>query len=188
MPLPEYTPHALSRTAMHFLDQWRDDGDIFDLDPAYQRTSVWTDQQRRAMIRSLQMGLPVGSIWTNLRGRGTEQRYSVVDGKQRITTLRAWFAGEFAVPADYFALRPYQVERDYPPMVNDGHGDEVTFHDLTDVGQRLCNNGWHLSELQVTGLTVEQEAELFLLVNAAGTSHTDQDLDRARRVAATSPR
>ena len=181
MPLPEYHPQSLSRTAWHFIDGWRD-RDVFDLDPPYQRSSVWDDEQRRQLIRSLQMGLPIGAVWTSDRGAASDPPYGVVDGRQRIATLRAWFAGGFSVPADWFALRARQVERGYPPHLVDGHGDEVTFDDLTVVGARTCAS-WKVAELQVSGLTVEQEAELFLLINAAGTAHTAADLDRARQVA-----
>lgn len=180
MPLPEYHPDALSRTAFHFLDGWRDE-DIFDLAPPYQRTSVWTDQQRRQLIRSLQMGLPVGSIWTNRRDDAADVPYGVVDGKQRIETLRRWFAGGLTVPADWFALRPYEADRGYPPALRDGHPAQVCVDDLTDVGQRRCRN-WRVAELSVHGLDLAGEAELFLLVNAAGTTHTAADLARAAAV------
>ena len=93
------------------------DGDG-DISPEYQRGSVWTEDQRIALVRSWLMGVPIPSIvindrifgaWPNdKRGPSGGYAYSAIDGKQRIETAIAWFGGEFAVPASWFA--PGDVE------------------------------------------------------------------------------
>lgn len=182
MPLPRYTPQNLSRTADHFLRRDRaheDAEDIFDLDPPYQRQSVWTTDQRRNLVKSLIMGLPVGAVWTNKRryepGAAT---FAVIDGRQRIETVRGWFDGAFDVPAAWWEPKLLA-----DPGAVDDRGATVTYDDLSDTGQRACRIGWHIGELQVQGLRVAEEAELYLLVNYGGVPHEEADYRRAAAVA-----
>lgn len=183
MALAEYTPETLNRTADHFLV--RDTGDPFHLDTPYQRQSVWTVDQRRNLIKSLRMGLPVGAVWTNERTTNDAHHYyGVIDGRQRIETIRMWFASEFGVPRAWFDLPSHAADRS--PWVPPGNPDDiVTYADLTDNGQRMCRNRWHLGELHVRGLTIEQEADLYLLVNFGGVAQTAADQARAAAVATT---
>lgn len=69
-----------------------------DVDPPYQRGSVWTSDQRVALVRSWMIGLPAGVIIISDRDNpnwaaATEDVYkagaavwAAVDGKQRILT------------------------------------------------------------------------------------------------------
>lgn len=181
MPLPRYTPQQLSRTADHFrpresLNAALEGYDPFILDPPYQRGSVWTHEQRVNLVRSLIMGLPIGSIWTS--DRGGANGYAIVDGRQRVETLRAWFDDDLAVPAGWFE------PRDLPDDLAADPGDAlVTYAGLSDTGRRRCTTGWHVGELQVSRLTEQQEAELYLLINFGGVPQADDDRARAATIA-----
>jgi len=59
--------------------------------PAYQRSRVWTDEQRYSLIESLSQGFPIGLVMLNVID-GVEddvpvKNYDVVDGQQRIRTI-----------------------------------------------------------------------------------------------------
>src|ERR1035437_2696500 len=101
-PLPEILLATHNWTVGHWIDN-----ENYDLDAPYQRGSVWTDEQRRDLIKSLHMGLPVGAVtvsklpWRNYLPN-TQKGYRVVDGKQRIETVRAFANDEFSVPAFWF--------------------------------------------------------------------------------------
>ena len=59
-----------------------------NLEPGFQRKSVWTDSDRRKLIGSILDGYPVPSIF--LYHRDDDQGmpvYDVVDGKQRLETI-----------------------------------------------------------------------------------------------------
>lgn len=81
--------------------------DKLDLNPPYQRGSVWDDARRRNLMRSLLMGLPIGSVVLNRRDHAPAPAgftaaapyIAVVDGKQRIETLRAVTDGLLPIPA-----------------------------------------------------------------------------------------
>lgn len=172
MPLKQLQLSHYSHTVMHYLNETH-----HDLNPPYQRSSVWTNEQRVALIKSLFMGLPTGSVMVNHRGYSSDVIYAVVDGKQRIETIRAFSKSEFSVPANWFDAE------DVLDTTMDASGIEmVTLSQLAPVVTRIFGNlSFPTSEAKVK--SVAAEAKLFLLVNSAGTSQTDDDLQRAATVA-----
>lgn len=166
------------------VDQWRRGS--LDPNPPYQRNDVWTLDQRIELIRSLLMGVPVPAIITNRRERGSI-RY-VIDGKQRVTTMRMWFDGELFVPASWFApediaetvvLEPgSEMAETYADT-----GDYVTYTGLTDGGQGLCDV--HMSVPVAEGRFANERSEAIIYgrVNGFGTPQTVSDMENARRVA-----
>ncbi|WP_114594556.1 DUF262 domain-containing protein [Euzebya pacifica] len=171
--LPAYQLQPYGRHAMQFTRP--DDGaPLLDLAPPYQRGRVWTPEQRVNLIRSLQMGLPIGAVLTSFRGwETTDGTYAVVDGRQRIETLRAWAAGDLRVPADFFN------DDNIQQVAEDG---TVSSADLTARGTRNWQR-WPVNELQASGLSLAEEANLYLLINFGGTPQTDADRLRAATVA-----
>lgn len=193
-PLPEVHLSALARPFLHWL-ALDDAPDHFDLDAPYQRGSVWTVEQRRALIKSLYMGVPVGAVIVSKLPfrRGTQYAYRIVDGKQRIEAIRSWVNDEFDVPGWWFA--PEYIERP---------GDEVKWSDLTSRGHRRFEIGTQLAGLEFDAENeflgfgpngkrlwrqrsddeiLRVEAELYLLVNGGGTAQTDTNMARAAEVA-----
>lgn len=136
----------------------------YNLDPPYQRASVWTPEQRVSLIKSIMQGLPIGVIFLN--DPKNDGHLNVVDGKQRVETFQAWFRGEFAVPAEWFD--PAHVSEDH------GYGGAVTFLDLTTVGQRLWRNS-ALIAVYESHLPESQEPELYERINYGGTPHESLD-------------
>lgn len=161
--------------------------DLFDIDPPYQRASLWIPEQRRNLIKSFLMGLPVPAIVLNRHDTvygwtgDTEYPYAVVDGKQRIETIRAWFRGELAVPATWFA--PEHVAT----TIEGTDGLYTSCDGLTKAGQRVTENRFSVPVVEASVPTVAAEAVLYLLLNGAGTSQTEDDLAHAAAVAGTQP-
>lgn len=193
-PLPEVTLQTASHTMVHWLI--RDGYDPFDLNAPYQRGSVWTDAQRVNLIRSLYTGLPVGSIVTSEQPPKSKYAWRVVDGKQRIETVRRFVEDDFAVPGWWF--RPGDLRYD-----DDAH-DQVVWSDLSDRCHRhfemtasmpsLIYNGQSRyvrrpGDARATGVKVDDdellrsEAALYALINSTGTPQTREDAARARAVA-----
>lgn len=151
-----FQPLALAATHW-FLEGQRD---LFDLNPPYQRASVWTETQRRNLIESLLRGIRTG-----------EPMYAIVDGKQRVETIRAFVDSEFTVPAWWF-------DED---EVDSRDGD-VAYTDLTIIGRR------RIMMLPMPGLeahvgSIAEEAAIFDLINTGGTAQTAADIAAARAVA-----
>jgi hypothetical protein len=199
-PLPKISLSTANWTVGHWLDV-----NHYDLDAPYQRGSVWTDDQRRNLMKSLFIGLPVGAVTVSkLPWRDhlpdTQKSYRIVDGKQRIEAVRAFANNEFNVPASWF--RPDALS---PDAVASGKTD-VTWDDLAVVTRRKFGTSMplpasefnaeteYLGRDKVTGDWVtrrrsdeeilQAEAELYGLLNGGGTPQTDEDMARARAVAA----
>ena len=75
--------------------------DLLDLDPPYQRRSVWNQSFRDYFIDTVLLGLPAPAIFLyeeiSPAGRSV---YHVVDGKQRLTTLFDFVSDVFPVSDD----------------------------------------------------------------------------------------
>lgn len=72
--------------------------DLLDLDPPYQRRSVWPQSYKDAFIDTILLGYPSPAIFLyeemHPTGRAT---YHVVDGKQRLTTVFSFASGDFPI-------------------------------------------------------------------------------------------
>jgi hypothetical protein len=172
-PIGRALLNTFNRRAVDLVDQMHR-GQI-DLNPPYQRGPVWTEDQQVALVRSLLAGLPIPTLIFNQRPTGPVLT-AVIDGKQRLIATLAWFDGELAVPASWFA--PDMVAS----TVETDDGPYVTFDGLTEHGQASASRAM-LPVGEATFLTVREEAEVYLLVNGAGTPQTDEDLANAAQVA-----
>jgi hypothetical protein len=180
-PLVELRLSATNRTASELASMVRDGW--MTLDTPYQRGPVWSHDQRVALIRSFVQGLPVPAIVVNVREKafgwtGNDERYAVIDGKQRLQAAVAWFGGDLAVPASWFAAEYVEetVDTEDGPYVRfTGLGKAEQMH------QRI--SGFLMPMCEAKLPTVEAEAEVYLLLNGGGTPQTDDDMARARRVA-----
>jgi hypothetical protein len=159
---------------------------LLDLNAPYQRGSVWTLDQRIALVRSWLLGIPVPAVLVNNRCTDLWRRangsspldtgkgmWACVDGKQRIESAIAWFEGDFAVPASWF-------EADRVETVEETEdGPYVRYSGLTQAGQRIFVNRAFLPVIEAQVATVEDEADLYLLINMGGTAQTETDLANA---------
>lgn len=82
--------------------------EALDLDPPYQRRSVWNDSFKAYFIDTVLLNYPAPAIflYENISAEGSSM-YHVVDGKQRITTILEFVQGKFPVSenSDLNALR-----------------------------------------------------------------------------------
>jgi hypothetical protein len=185
--LPNYSLHARNRLADYLLYN----REKLDLCAPYQRDSVWDLGRRQNLIRSLLMGLPVGSVIMNKRyghrglvliasGSHPNATYGVIDGKQRIETLRAMFDGAFGIPAEWVD------ERFQGPLVDIEYGGQMVpgvrvtgeDHPFADV---ITN--FPISTIEAEVETIEEEAEIFLLINTGGVDQSAAGIANAADVA-----
>jgi hypothetical protein len=150
----------LSQTArpMDVFAYWKREG-YLDLNPPYQRGDVWGVIRRRNLIRSIMLGIPIPSIIINDRfAANWGNEIAVIDGKQRITTILMFLEGDLKVPAEWFGI----------------DGDEITFPELPIARQRgMKNMPLPLCEGQLR--TIEEEREVFELVNFGGVPQGESD-------------
>lgn len=163
--------------------------DYLDLDAPYQRGSVWTVDQRRWLIRSVLLGIPVGSILVANTDNG-DKPWRIVDGKQRIEAIRAFANDEFDVPAswarsggdgtvrwsDLGVRTQRQFRNRQMPSVD---FDSTYAFVLDDNGAFVRESGGGAAKRRQLDADEQNTYErcVYLLVNAGGTDHTAADLD-----------
>lgn len=191
-PIEGYSLQASARSAREIARIFTDDSG--DLAPKYQRGSVWTEDQRIALVRSWLMGVPIPAViindrifgpWPDGGPNGTPEggyTYAVIDGKQRIETAIAWFTGSLAVPASWFPAE------DIEQTENTSDGPYVRYTGLTRPAQRFTAMRFTLPAVEAKAATLEEEASLYLLVNGGGTPQTADDMANAQNVATTEGR
>jgi uncharacterized protein with ParB-like and HNH nuclease domain len=130
-----------------------------DMDPDFQRGYVWTTEQK---IRFVEYGLRGGKsgmdILTNCpgwQGRGDLGDFVLVDGKQRINAVLGFVNNEFPVFGKYY------------------------FRDFTDTMDLIRSRFYlHVNDLE----TREQVLQWYLDLNSGGTVHTEEDLDKVKKL------
>lgn len=191
-PLPDYRLSATNCTVRELVGTMLPE---IDLNPPYQRGSVWTLDQRIGLVKSWLMGVPIPAIIMNDRTTGEfalnnpevapyaapynadNPIWAVIDGKQRIETGKLWFHDQLQVPASWFD--PEWIEQ----TTESRDGPYVAFGDLTEAGQRRCGNRFMLPMVDARLDSVQAEAALYVLVNGGGTVQTPEDMANAARVA-----
>lgn len=138
------------------VEYWNSRGSIL-LDPPYQRGDVWGPVRQRNLIKSILIGVPIPSIIINDRTKaGWSDTLScvVIDGRQRLTTIMKFLAGDLDVPAEWFGITLFKM---------------VTFNDLSEgLQRRFGNQPIAFSEGSLPSLAAEEE--VFNLVNFGGGS------------------
>jgi len=87
----------VDKESLHFLYELYKKGRI-EVQPAYQRSKVWSDVLRYNLIDSIKEEFPIGLVMLNVIPGIDEDgvkidRYDVVDGQQRMTTLFEYLDG-----------------------------------------------------------------------------------------------
>lgn len=131
------------------------------LDPPYQRGDVWGETRQRNLIRSILLGIPIPSIIINDRASAGWDDYitcAVIDGKQRITAILKFLSDGFKIPGEWF-----------------GFEGEVLFSELPiNIQRGIRQTPLAFSEGKLK--SVEEETEVFELVNFGGVPQGETDL------------
>lgn len=100
MMLMEIRRIATNQDISWFLDLERTKQ--LDLDPPYQRKSVWTSSDRKFFLDTIFRGYPSPAIFLNkVMSKEGEAIYHVVDGKQRLETILKFSRGEIKIANDF---------------------------------------------------------------------------------------
>ena len=154
----------VTQTPTYYVNQWwiglprflaeSESETPIDMDPIYQRGHVWTSEQRTRYVEHILRGGQSGrDIYCNcVNWPGTGEPYEIVDGKQRVTTALMFIDNKVSVFGGKF-------HRDF-------------------TGKLSANFIWHINDLP------NQKAVMqwYLEMNAGMTAHTDEELDRVRKL------
>lgn len=145
-------------------------GHRLNLDPGFQRKSVWTLTDRRRLIQSVVGGYPVPSIFFYRREVSGRPVYDVIDGKQRLETLFMFMTlGRFK--RDWFDVK-----------LDTGDGSE--WYDWSYLRRRepslaAAFRSYQIQAVEVTG-DLAQIVDLFVRINSTGKRLTSGEKRHAR--------
>lgn len=141
-----------------------------NLEPGFQRRSVWSASDRRRLIQSIISKYPVPSIFLYRRNHKGRIIYDVIDGKQRLETI-LMFTGQGRFKKDAFDVK-----------LNFDEGDE--WHDwktLCRYYPRLRHDfeAYKIQTVEVTG-RFKDIVDLFVRINSTGKPLTSGEKRHAR--------
>lgn len=147
--------HTKHYSLRQLVDMIRD-SDI-DLAPDFQRKYVWQLPQRRSLIESLLLGIPLPSFYFNETASGLLQ---VVDGVQRLTTISDYVNGGFKLgPVTY--LHDLKDQR---------------FDDLAPKFRRRLNSVQFVAHVIDPQTPYRMKFEIFRRINTGGTPLSAQEI------------
>lgn len=88
------------------------ESDLF-VDDTFQRRLVWTEKQKVRLVETILMGFPMPEIYLWQQPADAEsgkQRKSVVDGQQRLTTMRQFVSNEWPLHVKYLDEQNQKAE------------------------------------------------------------------------------
>ena len=132
-----------------------------DLEPDFQRAHVWTDEQRAAFVEYILAGGPSGRTlyfaspgWS--RTLPEKPKTVIVDGKQRLEAVRRFMDDRLRVHG--------KLRSEWTGVVRLATGGRFRFS-VADIGR-------------------EQTLRWYLALNAGGTPHTTEEIERVRTLLA----
>jgi len=157
----DYDPQS----ALEFIKecQTRSYGSKLQIDPDFQRGHVWTEQQQIAWLEFFFRGGKTGRvIYLNHPGwmRDYDGDFVLVDGKQRIEALRRFYANEIPIFGSYF-------------------------REFTDKSRHSLIN------IRININTLKTRAEVlkwYIEMNAGGTPHTPEEIEKVRDLLKKEPK
>ena len=83
--------------------------DLIELNPGYQRRRVWKDNKRKSLlIESLMLRIPIPAFYFYENEDG---KYQVIDGQQRLTTIKEFVKGEFRLTGLEYLGKEYNKKK-----------------------------------------------------------------------------
>lgn len=131
-----------------------------DFEPDYQRGEVWSMEDKEKLLESIFMGADIGRFVFRCRSEEEWRRdrlsYEIVDGKQRLLTLLAFFENRFPYKGVYF---------------NELSGDDRRRFQETIIA---------LAELK--HISKKDVLRVFLMLNRGGRTVSDEHIQRVEKM------
>ena len=141
-----------------------------NLEPGFQRDSVWTLSDRRKLIESLLQNYPIPSVFLYRQKDNGRLRYDVIDGKQRLETV-LMFQG-----AGHFRGLRFGAKLRLGP---DEGIEEWDWNRIRKRGHEHRMMGYKFQTVEITG-DLADIIDLFVRINSTGKRLTGAEKRHAR--------
>ncbi len=141
-----------------------------NLEPGFQRTSVWTKSDRKKLIESIFQNYPIPSVFLYKRSDSGKLEYDVIDGKQRLESV-LMFQG-----LGQFRGMRFSVKTRLDPTDSIS---EWSWQRVQQKGQEHRVMGYKIQTVEVSG-DLSDIIDLFVRINSTGKRLTGQEKRHAR--------
>ena len=139
-----------------------------NLNPGFQRDSVWTITDRRNLIKSILYGYPLPAIFLYKRQADGDIVYDVVDGKQRLESI-FMFSGR--IKGNRFVTKA--------TLPGSEKATSCDWKELNKLEKQHLITGYDLPTIEVDG-DFSDIVDLFVRINSTGKALTKQEKRNAR--------
>ena len=139
-----------------------------NLEPGFQRSSVWVKRDRAKLIDSILRGYPLPSIFFYRRREAGNPVYDVIDGKQRIESILMFIGAMRGARFETKSRLPGQQVADW-----------VDWRTLKKKQSQFLITEYPLQVIEVTG-DLGEIIDLFVRINSTGKALTGQEKRHAR--------
>lgn len=143
-----------------------------NLEPGFQRKSVWSTRDRRRLVQSIVSSYPLPSIFLYKRNRRGKLVYDVIDGKQRLETI-FMFTRQGRFKRGWFDVR-LELDKDYGVQWYDWRGIKRHFSEV-----RHEFEAYKVQTVEVTG-ALSEIIDLFVRINSTGKPLTSGEKRHAK--------
>jgi Protein of unknown function DUF262/HNH endonuclease len=144
------------------------ENDHLNLEPGFQRSSVWAERDRRKLIDSILCNYPLPSIFLHRRHEEGNLVYDVIDGKQRLESV-LMFTG--AKRGNRFQTKTRLPGQERPDLID--------WSVIKRKKLQYLITGYSLQIVEVTG-ELADIIDLFVRINSTGKALTGQERRHAR--------
>lgn len=162
-PSLSHTPETKTITDLVNLNE---DG-LLNLEPGFQRQSVWSKRDRAKLIDSILRNYPLPAVFLYRREDAGQIIYDVIDGKQRIESI-LMFMGEMRGRFGLKTQLPHSEQTEW-----------VDWKYLCKRNQQPLITGYKIPVIEVDG-EVGDIIDLFVRINSTGKALTPQEKRRAK--------
>ncbi len=144
-----------------------------NLNPGFQRLSVWTENQQKLLINSILSEMPLPNIFLWERKEGKKIIYDVIDGKQRIESIIAFtrYRKPIAVSIDSEGQNNWKFKGQYEWKWKEICDEETSI-------KRTFNN-YKIPVVLIKGTLASIES-VFIRINSTGKTLTKQEIRKAK--------
>ena len=149
------------------------DQNLIELNPGYQRRRVWKDNKKKSLlIESLMLRIPIPAFYFYENEDG---KYQVIDGQQRLTTIKEFVDGKFRLTGleylgkDYNKKRFENLDTKYAQRI---YRTQIAVNILDarsprnviyDIFRRVNTGGMNLNPQEMRNAICKQEVRDFLI-------------------------